>query len=501
VEELNRHPDFPSLLSISDVLKSWNVANIGYQVPILGIGEINCPFIAQLSSNKGEFVIVNRLQPEYVTVSNERWSKHRMEIDEFKKLYTGFILVPLLDEFTGESDEKVNRRKEYISGLRKPIQLIGTLIVLMLLYYLNSFALFSNGAIVVLFLTKGIGIGITILVLAKSLDINNSFLRRICKTGNRFDCASILSSKAAMITNEISWSEAGFFYFFGTFLLVLFSDVSSSLLQFIALLNFLCLPYSFYSIYYQIKRAKKWCLLCCIVQSLFWIEFLLSFVYLHEPFTSPGYIEWSILFICLALPVLIWSIIKPILLKLKQFETINLQLRRLKFNSDLFHKILSLGPKYSLPDEDDTIIFGNRSAKNIITIVSNPYCQPCSKAHAKFEEWIPKRDDIRFQIVFSYSGSTGDLILKVANHAMALYKTGNIELARLAIGDWYKEQIKDFTSWKERCKVDHNSDYFEKWKSQQKWCIDANVDVTPTIFLNGYRIPETWDASDIKYLV
>jgi ABC-type bacteriocin/lantibiotic exporter with double-glycine peptidase domain len=60
-EELESHPDHPSLLAISDVLRQWEVHNSAYRVGVDELNQVVCPFIAHLSANGEEFVMVQSI--------------------------------------------------------------------------------------------------------------------------------------------------------------------------------------------------------------------------------------------------------------------------------------------------------------------------------------------------------------------------------------------------------------------------------------------------------
>ena len=126
----------------------------------------------------------------------------------------------------------------------------------------------------------------------------------LCQPGSKRDCNAILSSKAAKVFEGLTWSEVGFFYFAGTWLLLLFGGRSPFVWQILALLNIVSLPYTVYSIYYQARVAKKWCVLCCTIQALLWLEFFTIIGSVNKAFLAPGNTEWSVVAISLLLPVL-----------------------------------------------------------------------------------------------------------------------------------------------------------------------------------------------------
>ena len=53
-DALQNHPDYPSLLSVSDVLHQWNVANLVVQVDHTKLADLPTPFIAHFKSSIGD---------------------------------------------------------------------------------------------------------------------------------------------------------------------------------------------------------------------------------------------------------------------------------------------------------------------------------------------------------------------------------------------------------------------------------------------------------------
>src|SRR5471030_1680876 len=129
------------------------------------------------------------------------------------------------------------------------------------------------------------------LLLMQSIDANNPFIQKLCGEDNK-NCNAILSSKAAKINEFLSWSEVGFFYFAGTWLALLFNSAHIAMLQALAVLNIVALPYTFYSIHYQWRVAKQWCVFCCAVQALLWLEFFAFLPYLSQSLYNQDYKEW-----------------------------------------------------------------------------------------------------------------------------------------------------------------------------------------------------------------
>jgi ABC-type bacteriocin/lantibiotic exporter with double-glycine peptidase domain len=66
--ELEIHPDYPSLLAISDVLTAFNIENSAFRVDHDNLFTVPCPFIAHTNLNQGDFVVVNKIEGDNLFV-------------------------------------------------------------------------------------------------------------------------------------------------------------------------------------------------------------------------------------------------------------------------------------------------------------------------------------------------------------------------------------------------------------------------------------------------
>jgi uncharacterized membrane protein len=497
VNELDKHPDYPSLLAISDVLNNFDIENNAFRIQPEELSLVPCPFIVHTRLNGGDFLMVNKIDRDKVVVSSERWDKHKMGLLEFNRAFDGVVL-------TVGNNEDIKRSRPLMISLNEiktPLAVTGLLLIFIAAIIFHT-RYFTNYTWQILLLTasKTAGLITSILLLVQSIDTNNPLIHKLC-TGNNSDCKAILSSKAAKLFKGLSWSEVGFFYFAGTWLTVLFSGHSTPLLQILAVLNVLSLPYTFYSIYYQARIAKQWCVLCCTVQALLWLEFIPSVTTFSEILYLPSYTEWSILFISFSLPIFLWVLVKPMLLKVQQVKPLREQLRKFKYNSELFNSILNNQPKYALPSEDWSIVLGNTKASNSITMATNPYCPPCSKTHKLLDALLEQRSDIQARIVFTATNSDEDIKTPVSRHLMALNELVDKTIVKKAMNDWYEQKQKDYKAWAKAYPVELNEANYYKLDYQKSWCQMAEVTATPTILLNGYRLPDIYQLPDLKYML
>lgn len=501
-EELEKHPYYPSLLAISDVLNNFRVPNAAYQLDFEELFDIPGPFIALCGRGREEFVLVKHLNKQKAIVVNERWNNHTLSIEEFKSYYgEGSVLIAEKDASSGEADYIKKRRKERLNNLRTPFVISGCIIAFAFLLFNSSYFTDLNYPTVFLTFFKTAGLITAILLLIQSIDANNPLIQKLCGGDNNKNCNAILSSKAAKISDELSWSEAGFFYFAGTWLALLFSSKQVNIMQVLAILNLVSLPYTFYSIYYQARVIKQWCVLCCAVQSLLWLEFFAFLPYLLHGITLADLGELSSSFIEMAIPVFAWVFIKPYLLQAKQIQPLKQQLRVFKYNTELFQKSLNEEPQYALPNEEHSIILGNREAEHVITMVSNPYCQPCAKAHKTLDEWLANREDIKLQVVFAVGNTKDAPKTQLAKHLLTLGLTQDEATLKGALNDWYERKYNNYASWAKIYPTTDHRPVDNALTAQNDWCDTVNIEATPTIFINGRKLPSPYQPEDIKYFI
>jgi len=336
-------------------------------------------------------------------------------------------------------------------------------------------------------------------LLIQSIDASNPLVQNLCGLNSKNNCNAILKSEAAKVTSWLTWSEVGFFYFAGSLLTLVINPNSLTVLAWI---NLFTLPYTVYSINYQ-YRQKNWCILCCTIQVLLWLEFLTSIGFGLITFKQADLTPYTLFLslFCFLLPIATWAFLKPFFSKASQVSSLKQQLNKFKYNSELFIQALENQPHYAVPEDLMPIILGNPLAENIITMVSNPFCDPCAKAHQQLDEWLRQRNDLQLKIIFTTADHDDDEKTKMARHINALAKSNNMAFVENALSDWYAQTQKKYDTWAEQYPVSLNGDINKVTERQKAWCELAEIAFTPTILVNGYKLPEPYKLEDIKYLI
>ena len=495
--KLHSLPQENSLFILSECLKHFGVDSYGFIVDIKDYysKELKFPCIAHLNDRGGMFIVIHDIKDEEIYYSTENVSRGIILERDFLIRWSGIILHAEANTISGENNYIINKIKELFSSL-----VIGSLILLCLgiiLWWtqLNHF----SWPFIALLAIKKTGLMISILLLTYTVNFESPIIQQICNLSKHGDCNAILQSKASKLTTWLSWSEVGFFYFAGSTISLMINPDSFWVLQ---LLNLLTLPYTFYSVWYQFK-SKSWCQLCCSIQLIFWIEFIIYSTNknIASNLGVNKMADIRLIFISFLLPVLSWAFMKPFFLKSNRLNSVEDQLRKFKFNTHLFNQVLTNQPLYDVDEELKPILLGNQGAKNIITMVSNPFCQPCSRVHFFLHTWLKESDDIKLKIIFTRPHSNDNYKNQVSNHISALCLLDDQKLIETALNDWYGQKTKDYQTWAQLYPVPSDPSINGLRKKQIAWCDMTEITFTPTILINGYKLPQPYSLEDVKILL
>jgi len=488
------HPEYPSLLAVSNCLTEWKINNQSFKANKNSYREdILFPFIAHLPENDGHFILVNSSEGGIIYYSDESDQNGSMSEKDFITRWDGITLYAEASAESGELNYKQNKIQSILNDLLFPAGIFVLICALYLGFEIQVF----NTSILLLGIAKLAGVSVSLLLLIQSLNSSNPFVKNLCSLVGKSDCNAVLNSAAAKITPWLSWSEVGFFYFAGSFLSLMLFPQSVSLLIW---LNILAIPYTFYSIGYQFK-TKNWCFLCCTVQVLLWVEFLISAF--TTGFLFPVFTVDLVLALAFSFGFFIfgWAFLKPYFLKANQSDTLVKQLNIFKYNFDIFDQALKSQPRFAVGKELMPIILGDPEAKTIITMVSSPFCGPCAKAHQVMDDLLRYNEDIQVKIVFSTANHPNDPNTEIAKHLSSLSRLQDKTIVEHALNKWYKAANKDYKVWASNFPVVIDGAADVVTQNQKEWCEMADITVTPTILINGYKLPSIYHLEDIRYLL
>lgn len=120
------------------------------------------------------------------------------------------------------------------------------------------------------------------------------------------------------------------------------------------------------------------------------------------------------------------------------------------------------------------------------------------KTHEMLQKWLLEKDDINVKIIFTTANKENDERTKVARHIIALNQLDDKKLVEEAIDNWYKRTDKNYEDWAKIFPVVFNLDLDIVMKKQKEWCRMVEITHTPTILINGYKLPDLYTLEEIK---
>lgn len=262
---------FKSLFGFSRLLNSYGVTTKAVSLADKqALMNIEPPFIAQSGTS---FVIVTAQHKASAdspsTIDYTLYHKqYSLPADDFIAKASGIVLMAQPQENAKEPDyakhhfhEVADKAKLWLMGLCVAFLLVAGFII-------DGMA--TNTARYFLIAVDLLGILVTWELLLKSLNVQTHSADKVCGILEKHGCDHVLEQKASKFFGLFGWSEVGISYFSVSLaILLIFPDS----VNYLALINACCLPFTVWSIWYQRFRIKTWCTLCVITQCLLWCQF------------------------------------------------------------------------------------------------------------------------------------------------------------------------------------------------------------------------------------
>lgn len=513
--DLVESPHYPSLLSLSDTFDRYGIPNAAYRLEAEKLGEISPPFIAFLSThgNLTDFVLVTAMTDDQVRFVYRGSRTEKLSRQEFVKRYHEIVWLaePGASGIPpGEKDYEKKRSEERTARIKKGsgVALITLALLMIAAWDLGLFSGVVMGgagmaAFLSLLVTKVAGLSLAVLLLLYETGSGGDFVRNICQAGVQTDCGAVLGSKAASV-GGVTWSEAGLCYFATTLSGLLFPGVPfAEKAWWLCWGGFLAVLYTPFSLYYQWRVVKQWCPLCLRIQAVLVMEAVWSAIVYGDLAPAPSVPTLAAVAICAVWPVAALAVIKPLLIRVRDAEQYRGAYKRLRANPDLFEGLLRQQPQSPEAGAGVGILLGNPDAPIRIIKVCNPYCGPCAKAHPVLAEILDRNRNIQLRIVFSTGEAPDDRRAVAVRHFMTLAARNEPGLIERALNDWYGAPEKDYPVFlgKYPLKEGEGARALAEIAAMNEWCKQAEIAYTPTIFVNGYRLPEDYGAEDLREIL
>jgi uncharacterized membrane protein/thiol-disulfide isomerase/thioredoxin len=485
-----QHPYKHTLFGISKMLSGYAIDNAGLRLNNKEeIHRLPLPFIAQLHD---DLAVVYKINDNYISYQQYE-NRITVSKDDFFNGWSGVVLLTDKTETSAEPEYAQNKRKELFKLVEK-ITLFFAIVVLMIVGYL-SHDLFSHVGVNILLAVNLTGIYVGYLLFLKQMSIQSSHADKICSLfKKRSNCNNILESPAAKFAGIIGWSEVGLGYFISNTILIIFFP---PLIPWLALINICALPYTAWSVWYQKFRVRIWCPLCLIVQVLLWAVFVtgLSFDFIRRP-------EWVandiLITACIyAVPFLVVSLLAPVISTGRKTQQLYREINSFRLKNEVFLSELKQQPYKEISSNFSCITFGNPAAELKLTVLTNPFCNPCARMHPRIERVLKNcNNNIHVQYVLTYFFNTKEMTRQL----MSVYVRNEPNEANRILSEWFESTKSNYKAFFELYGANaEDPAAVEEFGKHERWHKESGFNATPTLLVNGYKLPKNYKVEDLVY--
>ena len=507
-DTLQHHHEYPSLLSFSDALTTWRIDNVMARIAKENLDQLPIPFLAHLLLPEDALVLVTSIDGSQVQFLIDE-KKRVQPVAEFLAKWSGIALLAEKTDKSGESILTGGEDREGVNRWTIPI-LVFSLLVLVLVSAISFRQVAALPAFITyisLVLLHILGVAATWLMVWHSIDKDNAELQKFCSANANINCNSVLTSRYARLFSWLSWSDIGLMYFATGLLALIVAGLIRSvpLFSLVAWLSVVPLPLVLLSVYFQWRVIRQWCLLCLCIQLILLLQLSVSFAgglfsveLLSPPTISVGMILLALggMTSCTVLTAV------TLLIRSRKAKQLQKDLVALKFNPQVWQTLLQSQKQVTVATQGLGINLGNPGAINTLVKVYGTHCEPCAKAHPEMEKLLEENKNLKMQIIFKISNDGSIPKTPIVEHLLAIAEKGDEKLTLKVLNDWYLSDSKDYDQFKAVNPISSElQQQNSKIEAMDKWCMEMEIKYTPTVFINGYELPEIYTVEDLKYLL
>jgi hypothetical protein len=467
------HPNYPSLLSISDSLSFLNIENISANVPFQHFDELPDRFLTKLN-HIDDFILLTKHNNQY-KIENNSNKVEAISIDIINQNWNGLVFI------IGENE---NNSKNLAFNIEYK-WLLYISIILSLFFFKQNFD-FQN----IFYLSTtlfGLYISYDILKTYFKKDNNES---KFCSENKEISCNSVINSKDYKFNKYFEFVDLPILFFSISFLGILFNLFSSILIGFLSLLSF---PLIIYSIHLQKFKIKKWCSLCLIASTLLIFNSIFLLMFNNLKYSIDDVLNI----------IIITIIITPIWFLLKNSIKDNIEKTQISNNLLRFKRSEKVLEAVSeVVNELENVAFitiGNSNAKNNLTLFITPSCSFCHEAIKDALQLIEKnKTSVNLKIGYNINiNNIDNPYVKIAR--IITYLFNNSLDYQQALTDWHIKKL-EMNLWLNKWDSDtvfiFENEVLEK---QLNWCTTKEFNYAPVRIFNNKLLSHEYEIKELHY--
>jgi len=489
------HPSYPSLHAITGVLDHFAIKNYALEVPenIETLDLLPLSFLAFIKGDEDNGLALITKHGLSFELSFGSSKKKIFSIDDFLEVWTGVIVI--IENDKPDAVPEINRIN--ITKIFLYLTLVAVFAML-ILYRVNLFQAIH-------FLLSLVGVAISVLIVQHELGLHSKALDKFCSEKyKKTSCNAVLNSKGATLFGPFKFSDVGIVYFVSLVLSWALLIIGNTSYNFIILITVFAIPFTFFSVYYQFRIVKKWCLLCLSVVSVLWLQVaslyfinvknnVFSFDLKSAVLTAFGFLT----------TLALWLFIAPKLKKEQELNVLKIEHYKFKRSYDIFKSLIFRTERINtdIYDGNEIIFCGNNGSSLLnIVVITNPLCGFCKEAHELVENILRRKDgNVQVNIRFIVNDDINSIDTKTALKLIEIYHKDGAQICLEAMHDIYGKLSPD--DWLLKWGEPGEPRYIDTLAKEKIWCRQNNINFTPEILVNGRSFPKEYNKTDLLYFV
>lgn len=467
-KSIESHPDYPTLLCISQTLNAAGISCITHQINLKNIDNITLPALFHLQNDDVILIENKTLLTENIIGES-----------------TGVVININAINLTTQYKAEVKKQKNTAVTISTAFAISILLIILLLI----QIAQWQNNVLV---LSSILGLYICYQIFCKENGDAAIWVNTACNAlGN--GCDKVFYSTLSKGILGIKLFDAAFIYYFTILFYALFNE--NILLPYYTVL--VAIPLIITSIIYQKLQVKAWCALCLIIAAIISSQVLLLW-FTKSVFESALTLKNMLSFACCAFLSLVWFPFKSYYLFKKENLKLSITNQTILRDPKIFVSSLQIQKQIEYYPNNNDMVFGNSNAPLQVLIVCQPYCNPCAIAHKQIEELLKiYKENICLKIVWLANNENA---MNAVNLIYDVVRTQPLQNSVHKIEEWFSLMNFEIYS-KENANQIFKINNQYNLQEQKEWVADNGIDVTPTIFINNHQMPIHYSIDDFKIMI
>lgn len=483
------HPYKASMYGLSQLLKLYGVENEGVKFHDKSVlSDIKPPFVAHAGSN---LVLVKEIKDGQV-VYDWQGSDLTSTLDEFMSGWSGKALV--FQKTPKSSEPEYQKHRSQVLWKRCQLVFIIFIAIILLLRRIHEVDVWSDWRMAFSIVISLMGLYVSYLLLGQQIGTGNKTASVLCGIWRKYHCDTVQKSDASKLFGHISWSEVGFAYFLCNAMAVL---IQPAALYAISMFSVCSSLFAVWSIWYQYRIAKAWCVLCLMVQFLLVVQASISISVLSPWMLIVFQIQFFGNLIAMGLFYLLTLLIvhrlTPFISDAYRAVKWKSEIKSIKNNVHYFLSLQKIQKDGQVSPSPSTIIFGNPNSDMRVTLLTNPFCSSCAEIHKKLQSLLDA--DICLQLNLSSFGQEYD---RVCLQMIAVYLQYGPEKAWEVYGSWFSMEKRRRIQFWEPYHLDYDTPgVAAEYEAHKQWVKDNGLNATPLLYVNNMAVPYSYSPEEV----